>query len=160
MSGHASHLAVASLIEGDFQPAGGYGFAFADRRVARPQPGRFSDPLNTCGQGRTIVERDAGAQRGQRIFRWQAFNLNVVNFTGALAGLSQRSLQRAIVGQHQQAFAIAVKTTRGVDPGDGNKIFQRAAPGFVRKLRQHIVGFIEQDHAFWRVFFALSGDLL
>jgi hypothetical protein len=115
VGGHAANLAVASFIKGDFQPAGGNGFAFANRRVARPQPLRLIHAFNTGGQGGAIVERDAVAQRPAPR-RGFAFNLNIVNFAGAFTRLRQLRLQRAVVGQHQQPFAVAVQTPGRVDP--------------------------------------------
>ena len=160
MGGHPAHLAVASLVERNFQPAGGNRFALTNRRVARPQPDGFLHKFYVGRQGGAVVEGDAVAQGGQRLGRGFAFHLNIVDLAGALTRLGQLRLQRAVVGQHQQAFAVAIEPTGGIDARHRNKIFQRAAPGLVGKLRQHIIGFIEQDHSFWLAFFTLSGDLL
>ena len=123
MGGHPPYLAVASLIEGDFQPAGGDRFALADGRIPRPQPLWFRNPLHAGGQSRAVIKRDAVAERGQRVRRGFTFHLNIINFTGALTRLSERRLQRAVVGQYQQAFAIAIQPTGSVDAGNRNKIF-------------------------------------
>ena len=159
MRSHAPDLSVAAFIKGDFKPAGGNRFALTNRRVARPQPLGFIHALNTSWQGRTIVQRYAVAQLCQRRVVRLAFNLHIVNFSGTFARLSKPGLEHAVIGKHQQPLAVAIQTPGRVDPLNGDKILQRAAPGLVGKLRQYIVGFIEQYDPRWLGFWRSSGGL-
>ena len=89
----------------------------------------------------------------------KAFNLHIVNFSGTFARLSKPGLEHAVIGKHQQPLAVAIQTPGRVDPLNGDKILQRAAPGLVGKLRQYIIGFIEQYDPRWLGFWRSSGGL-
>lgn len=159
MRSHAPDLSVAAFIKGYFKPAGGNGFPLTNRRVARPQPLGFIHALNTSRQGGTVVQRYAVTQFCQRRVVRLAFNLHKVNFPGTLARLSEPGLEHAVIGEHQQPFAVTIQTPGRVDSLYRDKILQRAAPGLVGKLRQYIVGFIEQYDPRWLGFWRSSGGL-
>lgn len=98
---HATHLAISALEQGDFQPGGGDRLAFADRRVARPQPFRLADQLHARRQSGAVFKRNAAAQRRQIGVLRRAFHLGVIHFAGAFARLGELRLQLAVIGQHQ-----------------------------------------------------------
>jgi hypothetical protein len=49
-------------------------------------------------------------------------------------------------GQHQQTLTVRVKTTRGIDPRDGEEFRERtpATVGLWRELAEHPVGLVKQ----------------
>lgn len=98
MRSHATHLAVSTLIQGDFQPGSGDRLAFADRRIARPQPLWFRDQLHSGRQRRAVFERNAAAQGSQIAFLRRAFNLHVIDFAGTFTRLGKLRLQLAVIG--------------------------------------------------------------
>jgi hypothetical protein len=54
-------------------------------------------------------------------------------------------LQRAAVGQNEQALAVRVKTARGVNVGDRNEILQRAVLAARAELAGNPVRLVEQQ---------------
>src|SRR6266542_4372735 len=59
---------------------------------------------------------------------------------GMVAGL-----QRAVVGQEDEALAVVVEPAGGVDAGHGHVVGERPSPGPVRELAEHGVGLVEED---------------
>ena len=54
-------------------------------------------------------------------------------------------IQRAVIGQHQQTFTVAIQPTRGVNAVHINKVTQTGPRLRVTKLTQHIKGFVEKQ---------------
>ncbi len=68
----------------------------------------------TCrGARRAVVQRDAAAQRLQRGFVGLALDLRQIGFGRLVLRRRNPRLQRAVVGQDQQALAIAVEPPAG-----------------------------------------------
>ncbi len=72
--------------------------AGADRRIARPQAGRFVDEPDLRRTGDEIAEIDAVSQRFQRRFIGRAFNLCPVGFGQFVPGIGNPALQGAVIG--------------------------------------------------------------
>jgi hypothetical protein len=54
--------------------------------------------------------------------------------------------ERAVVGEEQQALAVAIQPPRGVDIRDPDELFERGMTrAFIRKLRKHAKRFVEED---------------
>ncbi|MCY1559136.1 hypothetical protein D9M68_961400 [compost metagenome] len=62
-----------------------------------------------------------------------------------MPGVGNPRLQLPIVGQQQQAFAVAIQPSGRVDARYVDKILERRPPLTVTELRQYIEGFVEQD---------------
>ena len=54
-------------------------------------------------------------------------------------------LQGAIVGQHDEPLAVAIESACGVNARDRYIVAQVRPAFIIRKLRQHVKGFIQQD---------------
>ncbi|GAB4352608.1 MAG: hypothetical protein Kow0073_08400 [Immundisolibacter sp.] len=118
-SGHASHLAVAAFGDDQLQPGGGNVTAFADRRLARPQPRWRCDAACLCRAGEAVLEAHAAAQRAERGLVWLAFHLRQVGLGQLEGGVGDALLQAAVAGQQQQALGVAVQPSGRVQPGQG-----------------------------------------
>ena len=59
--------------------------------------------------GRPVVELDALAQRAQRARRGHALDLGEVLLLDAVARMREQLRELAVVGEHQQAFGVAVE---------------------------------------------------
>lgn len=63
-----------------------------------------------------------------------------------MARVTDAVLQAAIVSQQHQTFAVAIKPTGRIDPGQRHIIRQRRALGLIGKLRQYPVGLVDEDN--------------
>ena len=79
--GHAPDLPVAPFFDAQFNPCAWLGLAYPDRWRARPQPWRLIDQAGPCRAGDAVVQRDAQAQRVQRMRIGLAFDLHPVDFS-------------------------------------------------------------------------------
>src|SRR5690606_40487232 len=98
--GHASHLAVAALAQGQLDPAGGNALAPSDRWVAGPERGRRNKP-RPCRPGRAIAQDNAAPQPLQRCLVGLAFDLHPVDLLQLMARMGNALLQATVIGQHQ-----------------------------------------------------------
>ena len=125
--GHAANLAVAASGDDQWDPSIGDGFAKAHRRGARPEPFGFVDDFANCGAGWAVFQGQAIAQGIDRGGVGRAFNLGDVGFGHFVFGMGDLGLEFAIVGQEQQALAIAIQPTSGINARDVDKIGQGLA---------------------------------
>jgi len=148
---HATHLAVAALTDAELQPAGWDGLALADGGIARPHR-RFGHQAHPGRQRHAIFEFNPPAPLLQIRCAGGAFDLYPVGFPQFVAGLGQAGLQRAVIGEQQQPFAVTIQTAGGIDVADRNIILQGFAPGRIGELAKYHVGLVEENHlAFgWR----------
>ena len=98
-SSHASHLSIASLANAHFQPRCWHGLAESHGWIARPQPARFAfERSHLGGQGRSILECHARAQRIQCCNGRFTFDLDQIGFGLPVPGVGSAMGQRTIVG--------------------------------------------------------------
>ena len=129
---HAAHLAVLAFAQRELEPRRRNLRAVADRRIARPQIRGLVDEPRAGGLRDEVAEVDAVAQRGERGLGRRAFDLRPIDLRELVARVRDARLQRAVVGQQQQAFAVGVEPARGVDVRDLDVVRERAlgrAPG-------------------------------
>ncbi|MCY1437708.1 hypothetical protein D9M71_538810 [compost metagenome] len=98
-------------------------------------------------QGRPIVQFHAIAQALQLLVARLAFHLHPVGLGQLVLGVGDARLQPAIIGQQQQAFAVAVQSPGRVHARDIDVVLERRAPFAVAELGQHVERFVEQDQA-------------
>jgi hypothetical protein len=84
-------------------------------------------------------------QGGQRRGLRCAFHLNKVGLGRLSLRVGDPGLQAAIVHQHHQPLAIAVKPAGGIDPGNIDIIGKRRAALRIRELRKHAERLVEQN---------------
>lgn len=151
-SGHAPDLSVTPLRNGEFNPPVGDRLANADRRRAGPQVARFWDEFDFSRSGRTVIEGDALTKPINCVVARISLDLSPVGFAGLVRWIADLGLQRAIVGQNQQAFAVAIKPARRIHARYIDEVGQRLAVStLISELRQDVEGFVEEDdlcHAF------------
>ena len=125
----------------------GDALAKAHGRVALPQCGRLQQP-GLGGQGGAVLECHALAQAAQLFFGGAALHLHPVGLGQLVARVGNAGLQGAVVGQQQQALAVAVQAARRVHTGHVHKVLERgAALGVGAELGQYVKGFVQQQQA-------------
>jgi len=110
--GHAPHLAVATLGEGELDPGGRDVAAHADGRIAWPQF-RFRNEADFRRAGTAIAERHATAQFLQRLRVRFTFYLCPVGLGQFVFRFGNAGLQGPVVGQQQQTLAVVVEPPGG-----------------------------------------------
>jgi len=140
-------LAIATLGDDEFEPGGGDRLAHADRRVARPQSRRLDDGSRRRGSGRHAVHVHAARQSFELRVGGNAFHLDPIGLFQLVLGMRDARLQRAIRGQHHQAFAVGIQPPGGVDVRHVDKLLQRRARAVAGELAQHAIRLVEEDHA-------------
>lgn len=127
-------------------PARGNAGTVAHGRVPLPQPRRLH-PDGAGGQGEAVVKRHAVAQRLQCRLRDFALHLHPVGLGQLPARVADACLQRAVVGEQQQAFGIVVEASGRVNAGQVDEIGQHRATVLVAELAEHQEGLVEKNQA-------------
>src|SRR5215470_13615564 len=143
--GHAPHLAVATLGEGDLDPGGGHTLAVANRRIARRQRGLTLQQMDLSGTRAVALDGYASAQPAQSLLFRNAFDLRPIAARMAELGIAEPVLQLAVRGKEHQAFAVAIEPAHGVDTFDRDIFLQRVS--LAGELAEHAEGLIEDDVA-------------
>jgi len=145
-SGHAPHLAIASLPQLDLQPAGWDLRSPADWWVPLRQLW-IGKPIGTRRQCALPLNHHTASQALECLRLGDAFHLDPVAPPVPPGRIRQTLLQTAIAGEQQQAFAVGIKTAGGVNVGHRDVISEAtpAAARFGRELAQHPVGLVEQQ---------------
>lgn len=104
---------------------------------------RFRNDARLGRAGAPVIQQDAASQRFQCGIVGRAFDLRPVGFREFVFRFSDARLQRAIVGQEQQAFAVVVEPPGSAYPGQCNVIGQRGAAFLVGELAEHIERLVE-----------------
>src|SRR5581483_4536683 len=99
------------------------------------------------GQSAFTVEQHAASQALERVVVRLAIDLRPVSFRQLVARIAQTVLQWSVIGQKQQALAVAIEPSGGIDAAYGDVGGQRFASGAVGELRQDAVRFVEQKEA-------------
>jgi len=142
--GHAPHLAVATLGDGELDPGGRDVAAHADGRIAWPQFW-FRNEANVRRAGAAIVEWHAAAQFFQRLCTRRAFDLRPIGLGQFVFRFGNAGLQGPIVGEQQQALAVVVEPSGRAHLRHRNEIGECAPAFLVGELAQDIEWFVEQD---------------
>src|SRR5688500_10480999 len=106
--GHAADLAVAAFSERYLEPRGGNVAPRADRRLAGPQPIGLLDEPRACRRGHAVAQLYAAAQPSQRFLVRHALDLGEVGLLHLVTRVGDALVERAVVGEEQQAFAVVV----------------------------------------------------
>jgi len=146
--GHAADLAVFSFDEFEGEPGVGDGFSHADGRVARGEGGSGIDEARATGQRAVIVDHDTAAgESGEGFGGGRALDLGPVFAAMGVARIEQSGVEAGLVAQEEQALAVGVEATEGVDAGGQGEVGERAPfrAGLGRELREDAVGFVERE---------------
>ncbi len=146
---HATHLTVAPFLQAQFEPSGGDGAPFTDRRhPIRPLLNLFAaEMLSPSRQGLAPLHHHAITQLLQLLLRHCALHLHPIGAPVAEAGIGEALLEPPFSGEQQQSLAIRIKAPGGIDPGYGHQISQAAptAARFRGELAEHAVGLVQQQ---------------
>lgn len=142
---HAPHLPVASFTQYDFNPRSGYRLAEANGRVSRRKTRLPREQTNACGSRPIALNRDSLAQPAQFPLAGNAVYLHPVSSRMFKPGVTQTVLQRAIIGQQHEPFAVMIQTSHRIYIPDRNEPGKRFP--VAGKLANHTVRFIENDVA-------------
>ncbi len=104
------------------------------------------DEARFCGESPMVLELDPAFELSQFILCGFAFDHHPVCFFDVMFWVGQSFDERAVVGEQEQAFAVAIQSPCGVDVGDVDKFFERGMPRtFICKLREHAIWFVEEN---------------
>lgn len=92
-----------------------------------------------------ILELDAVTQLRKCLFIRNVFDLDQIGLGQFVTRITDVMLQPSGVGEQQQSLAVAIEATGGIDMCHIDEILQRGTALRVGELRQHIIGFVEQD---------------
>jgi hypothetical protein len=146
--GHTADLAVSSLDEFEGEPGVGDGFSHADGRDARGDDGSRIEEARATGQRAVIVDRDAATgESGEGLGGGRAFDLGPVFAAVGVARIEEAGVEAGLVAEKEEAFAIGVEATEGVDAGREFEVGERAPfrAWLGRELREDAVGFVERE---------------
>ncbi|MEN9841075.1 MAG: hypothetical protein RL376_875, partial [Verrucomicrobiota bacterium] len=153
--GHAADLAVFTFVEGQGKPGIGHVFAKAHGRHAVRKAVDLGLRYAAHADGRTGVvgQAHAGRETGEGGDVGDAFHLHPVFAFMGMAGVEQAGVETGFVGEEEQALAVGVEATQGVDAGRQFRAdIGEGAPlrtGFGGELGEHAVGFVESEEHGW-----------
>jgi len=75
------------------------------------------------------------------------FDLNPIRLGHLVPGVGDARLPRSMVGEQQQAFAVAVQAARRVQAGLIDVVLECPTVVLARELAQHVEGFVEHHQA-------------
>jgi hypothetical protein len=120
---HAAHLAVATLVYLEHEPAGRV--RVPHRWVAWPW-NRWRG-FDAQRARRAISQLHAAAQAGEGIRTGDTGDLDHVALAHAVPRVGDARLYGAVIRQQHQAFRVEVEAARGVDVGEGHVVRKRGA---------------------------------
>jgi hypothetical protein len=157
--GHFADLAVAAFLEGEFEPAGGDVQADADRGIAGGDeegcgsgrdgraaraPWFWVDAGGLGGEGLAAFDEDAGAELLEGGLGEFAFDLGPVSAGVGVFGVEEMGVESGLVGEKEEAFAVAVEAAERVDGFREAEFGQGALSGVVGgELGEDAVGFVQ-----------------
>ena len=103
--------------------------------------------LRTGGQGGAVVQHDAVPEALQAGIVRDALDLHEVDLRERRARLADTSLPGTEIGEQQQAFAVVVEPTGGVDAVQRDEVAQAAPVVRTGELRQDLEWLVEEDQA-------------
>jgi hypothetical protein len=114
--GHAPDLAITALTESKLDPGRWDVYAETNRRVARPEY-RWVDQSGLGRTGYTILQHDTPAERVYGRPCGKTFDLGQIGLPGLALWRSQTMGKPTIIGQQQQAFAVAIEASCWIKAG-------------------------------------------
>lgn len=111
--------------------------------MALPETRRPGHALDGQGVGRAVFECHTRLEAIQRRLAYFVLYLGVVGLGDFVPWVGDGSLQATVVGEYQQALAIIVETSGGIDVLRLDVISERHAPGGIRELAQDAVRLVE-----------------
>lgn len=145
--GHAADLAVFPFSQLQRKPAIGYGFAYADGRIAGRDGGCGIDLPRATGERLMVAEAQSVGELGKCVGGGDAFDLHPVFAAMTMARMQQALVECGFVGEQQQSFAVGIKPPDRINAWWQAKRgeCQPAGAGFWRELREHTVGFVQSE---------------
>ena len=123
---------------------GRHRLAKTHRRHPLPQR-RLIQQTRLGGQRRAVVERHALAQAPQLLLVRRAFDLHPVGLRQLVPGVGDARLQATVVGQQQQALAVAVQAPGRIHARHRDEVLEGRAPLLVVELGQYVERLVEQQ---------------
>lgn len=108
--GHVADLPFLAFAQHHPQPGGGDGRLVANGDAARGQIGFGRQQFDVSRGQQLAFDGDPLAQRGHGRGRRHVLHLDEVGFGQLVAGVGQPVGQVAIVGEHQQPFAVPIQS--------------------------------------------------
>src|SRR5207253_6692850 len=142
---HTANLTVLAFAQREFEPRRRNLGAIADRWIARPKVTRLIDESCTDRFRLEIPKVYAVTQLGECRLGRGAFDLRPIDLRELMTRIRDACLQRAIVRQQQQSFAVGIEAARWVHVCDVDVIGKRAAAGFRAKLTDDTERLVESD---------------
>ncbi len=121
------------------EPGGRHVFAEPDRHRAAGQRRRLGQQLDLGGQGSTVVQVDTTPQRLECLGTGNALDLDQISLGMRKPRVGEAMRQTAVVGQDEQALAVAVEPADWINPGDRHECLECIAPVHVAELAQDVV---------------------
>jgi len=97
--------------------------------------------------GAEVAKVESSAQLREGILGGNTFDLHDVGLRELVARIGDAVLQAPIVRQQQQALAVGVESTCGIDTGHVDAILECRASSLVGELAQDAKGLVEEDQA-------------
>jgi hypothetical protein len=119
--------------------------AITHRRIARPQPAGLGHAHGLRGQRGTIVQPHTAPERSQRGGVDLAFDLRQIRLGLLVARIGEPMRERAVIGEQQQPFAVAVQPSSRIDVRLRDVAGQGLARVGAAELAQYAVRFVDCD---------------
>ncbi len=146
---HAANLAVAPFANGQAQPGRWHVLAIADRHRSVWERGRLGQQVDFGGPGPAVPKLDAAPEPFQCPEIRSALHLNEIGLRVFESRVGQPMGKRSVVGQEQEAFAVAVEPADGIDSWDRHERLERGSSRDVAELTQDVVGLEELQVMEW-----------
>src|SRR5215213_194157 len=125
-------LALLPLTEFELKPRGG---TMRSHRFGAPWQIKAGKEASFRRQSQITLELNPPLQLHQLCLRRFPFHHNPVGLLNMMLRISQALDQRTVVGEKQQAFTVAIQTTRRIDAWHINILLQRGMTcAFIREL--------------------------
>jgi len=141
--GHAANLSVTPFADGQAQPSGWHVLAKPDRHQSVGERGRLGQQLDFRRPGSAVPKLDAAPQPFKGCEIRYALHLNEIGLGMIKSRVGQPMGELSVIGQEQEAFAVAVEPADGIDSWDRHDSLERSPAGDVAELTQDVVGFEE-----------------
>ncbi len=146
---HPPHLPVPSLPQRHLQPPRRNRLAIPDRRFPRRQLRLFIQHPHLSRLRPHTLDLHTPSQPLQSLFPRNPLHLHPIRARMPKPRRRQPVLQRPIIRQQQQSFAVMIQTPRRIDPRYVQIILQRSMrrTRLRRKLAQYPIRLVEQNVA-------------
>ena len=116
------------------------------RRVARRKLRLRIEPPRAAGQSPAPGDEHPALKLRQRLGGWDALDLSPVDPGMPLLRVKQAGVERGLVAEQQQPFAVRIEPTNGVNPGRETEFREQPVGRTIRReLGKNPVGFVERE---------------